>query len=62
MITAHPHGNLFQAVPKLGIPYTLESYLVYDVSVNDSVSSNALDFRMWEYYEKGSEDEDSDED
>ena len=62
MITAHPHDNLFQAVPKLGIPYTLESYLVYDVSINDNVNSNAAHFRMWEYYEKGSEDEDSDED
>ena len=34
MITNHPHDNLFHAVPKLGIPSTPESYLVYDVSLD----------------------------
>ena len=34
MIRAHRHHNLFHAVPKLGIPSSLEAYLVYDVSLD----------------------------
>ena len=47
MIAAHPHDNLFQAVPKLGIPYTLEPYLVYDVSLNDNDYKDVDLFVMW---------------
>ena len=35
MIRARPHNNLIEAVPKLGIPDMLESYLVYDVFLDD---------------------------
>ena len=48
MITAHPQDNLFQAVPKLGIPLTLESYLVYDRSVNDDDYSDEEHLEMWQ--------------
>ena len=56
MITAHPHDNLFQAVPKLGIPSTLESYLLYDVSLDDEFEDDDL----WDRYLRGELDKDDD--
>ena len=61
MITAHPHDNLFQAVHKLNIPAELESYLVYDVSLDDNDFSNAEFFLMWQTLQTDSEDEEDDE-
>ena len=72
MITAHPHDNLFQTVPKLGIPSILESYLVYDISVNDDDYSDKEFLDKWRFlfgnddytdadYEDSSEEEDWDD-
>ena len=49
MITARPHDNLFQAVPKLGIPSILKSYLVYDISVNDDDYSDKEFLDKWRF-------------
>ena len=65
MISARPHNNLIEAVPKLGIPDILESYLVYDVFLDHDENSD-VDFfkKMIQYYKKTDSDkeEDSDED
>ena len=61
MVAAHPHDNLFKAVLKLNIPPELESYLVYDVSLEEDDFSNAEFFLMWQTLQTDSEDEDSDE-
>ena len=42
MVTAHPHDNLFQAVPKLGIPSMLESYLRHDVFLDKDFEGEGL--------------------
>ena len=63
MITSHPHDNLFHAVPKLGIPQNLESYLVYDVFLNDDKSSDAeFHEKMIQYCNEDDEEEDSNAD
>ena len=68
MIRAHRHHNLFCAVPKLGIPSMLESYLVYDVSL-DAECCKKGDVKFLEEPVEGtdsegasSEDENSDDD
>ena len=40
MISARPHNNLIEAVSKLKIPDMLESYLVYDVFLDDDGNSD----------------------
>ena len=42
MITAHPHDNLFQTVPKLGIPSMQESYLRHEVSLDKDFEGEGL--------------------
>ena len=61
MISARPHDNLFKAVPKLKIPPELESYLVYDVSLNDDDYSDFEFFLIWQTLQTDSEDEEDDE-
>ena len=61
MIRARPHNNLIEAVPKLNIPAELESYLVYDVSLNHDDYSDFEFFLMWQTLQTDSEDEEDDE-
>ena len=37
LLQVNPHGNLFFRVPKLGLPFSLFDYLLYDMSVDDAV-------------------------
>ena len=54
MITTHPHDNLFQAVPKLGIPSKLHSYLLYDISLDDYEDDEDFD-ELWIMYGRDSD-------
>ena len=61
MISARPHNNLIEAVLKLGIPPELESYLVYDVFLDDDESTDfELHKKMVQYYKKTDSDEEED--
>ena len=68
MIRTHRHDNLFQAIPRLGIPSMLELYLVYDVSLDAECYSMEDFVKFWkkpvERDELGedTEDENSEED
>ena len=50
MIKAHPHDNLFLAVPKLGIPSELQSYLLYHMSLDDKNNEKFLRKKFWMKY------------
>ena len=43
LLRVHPHFNLFERVPKLGLPSSLTSYILYDQSVNVKNTDHADD-------------------
>ena len=42
MINANPYPNLFTRVPRLGLPPSLQMYLLYDMTLNEHQKTNQL--------------------
>ena len=45
LLELDPHTHLFYRVPKLGLPRTLCSYLLYDMAIGDPIPISAEEFR-----------------
>ena len=42
LVTLNPHSNLFHRIPQLGLPSTLNSYLLYDMTLPDDTPPSTL--------------------